>query len=136
MNDTLLIFGSRGWSDWQTIARVLVPLPILLIEGEADGADTIARAIVVYRGGHYQPYPARWAKHGLAAGPLSDQEMLDMGRPSRAVGFIYGPVDSPWSRGSADMARRLVRAGVPIQIYRDGGVLEGEWDSVGGWCRP
>jgi hypothetical protein len=52
-------------------------------------------------------YPADWAKHGRAASPIRNQQMLDEGRPNLVVAF-------PGGRGTADMVRRARSAGVEV----------------------
>lgn len=123
----VLVFGSRTWRELGVIVRVLADLrPAVVIEGDAQGADRMAGAWARARGVVLERYPADWARDGKAAGPLRNQRMLDEGKPDRAVGFISGAVGSPWSRGSADMAACVKKAGVPYAIYRDGGVPEVE----------
>ena len=52
-------------------------------------------------------YPADWQKHGRAAGPIRNQQMLDEGKPDLVVAFDGG-------RGTADMIARAEKAGVRV----------------------
>jgi len=53
-----------------------------------------------------ETYPADWDKHGKAAGPIRNQEMLDQ-HPDFVLAF-------PGGNGTADMVARARRAGVPV----------------------
>jgi len=118
----LLVCGSRHWDDEDTIYRVLDDLTaghvdVVVIEGEAPGADTMARSWAAGRGVPFDPYPADWdgarARGDYRkAGPERNQRMLDEGHPTLVVAFPLGD-----SRGTWDMVRRAQRAGVPVRIY-------------------
>lgn len=108
----VLVFGGRDYSDsdavWAALDRVLAKHgPFTLVEGGARGADRHAGRWAEARAGvRHEVYPADWSKLGRRAGVVRNQEMLDSGLDA-AVGF-------PGGRGTADMARRLERAGVPV----------------------
>jgi hypothetical protein len=110
----VLVCGGRDFSDKALAFRVLDGLharqPITaLIEGGARGADTIGREWAIqYRSIVVRTFPADWATHGRAAGPIRNQQMLDEGRPDLVVAF-------PGGKGTADMVRRAKEAGVPIE---------------------
>lgn len=112
----LLVFGSREWTDFDTILyEIGARKPDVVIEGEAGGADRLARAAAERLGIPVQRFPAQWSRYGLAAGPIRNQQMLDEGRPDEAIGFHP---DLSKSKGSADMARRARKAGIPTTIYQ------------------
>jgi len=50
---------------------------------------------------------AKWSKHGRAAGPIRNQEMIDECKPDLVVAF-------PGGRGTADMVRRAKAAGIRV----------------------
>ena len=81
--------------------------PCVLIHGAARGADEGAARWAKSEGIASRAYPANWRKHGKAAGPIRNQQMLDDGRPDFVVAF-------PGGRGTADMVRRAHAAGVPV----------------------
>lgn len=96
----------------------------VVVHGDAKGADRIAAASVsIWKGSVFsrysdsmvavEPHPADWDKHGKAAGPIRNQEMLDTG-----IDLCYAFVDKPLeeSRGTADMVSRCAKAGVPTVI--------------------
>jgi hypothetical protein len=81
----------------------------LVIAGGARGADTLA----VQEARARKPpipvrvYPADWRRHGKAAGPIRNQQMLDEGAPDLVLAF-------PGGGGTADMVRRARRAGLEV----------------------
>lgn len=119
----VLVCGDRNWSDFAFMARALAkwenekgPITVL-IEGCARGADSMA-------GHRWAPgalgdriyvehYPALWDKHGKAAGPIRNQQMLDEGKPEFVIAF-HADIES--SRGTRDMVRRARRAGIPVWL--------------------
>jgi len=84
----------------------------MLIHGAARGADSLAASWAIDTGlaefGEVLAFPADWNKHGVAAGPVRNQEMLDVGKPDLVVAFAGG-------RGTEDMVRRAIKAGINVQ---------------------
>jgi hypothetical protein len=108
----VLVCGSRSFNDYQLLERTLETLPITtIIEGEARGADTLARRYGVGRGLDVIPFKALWDKHGKAAGAIRNTEMLTKGRPDIVVAFWDGE-----SRGTRNMIEQAQRAGVRTDI--------------------
>lgn len=112
----VLICGDRHWTDRFLISMVLNTLPAdaVIIHGAAPGADTIAGNIAREMGLRVEPYPAEWDKHGHAAGPIRNQQMLDEGKPTEVHAFHS---DLKKSKGTKDMVRRARTAGLPVAIY-------------------
>lgn len=79
----------------------------LLIEGEAEGADRLARSWALFKGIPYMPFPANWHKNGRAAGPVRNQQMLDEGQPQVLLAFSG-------RTGTLDMVTRAHRAKLPV----------------------
>lgn len=107
----VLAFGGTAYNDPGQLHLVLRKInlwrPIeVLIEGEAAGADSMARDWAQLMGIPVEPYHAEWTLLGNAAGSIRNSRMLREGRPDFGVGF-------PGSRGTADMLRKLIRAKVP-----------------------
>jgi hypothetical protein len=78
-----------------------------LAEGGAYGADRCASDWANIRGVWSARYSADWNKHGRAAGPIRNQQMLDEFKPDAVIAF-------PGGAGTADMIRRANAAGVEI----------------------
>ena len=112
MSARILVCGGRDYADQAFAFGVLDMLaergPVnTIIQGGASGADKLARMWAITRNCHFDEYPADWQAHGRAAGPIRNQKMLDDGKPTLVVAF-------PGGRGTADMIRRAVRAGVEV----------------------
>ena len=84
---------------------------LTIITGSANGADQLAWHWFVQRMGdvpmNFQAFPADWKRHGKAAGPIRNQQMIDEGKPDLVVAF-------PGGKGTADMVRRAKAAGIPV----------------------
>ena len=112
----VLVCGGRDYADK---ARIFVELDAiksqmtLLMSGGAKGADTFALDWGQSRKVQCERYMADWHLHGTAAGPIRNQRMLDKGKPDIVLAF-------GGNRGTTDMIRRAVEAGVPvIEFDRD-----------------
>ena len=78
-----------------------------VIHGDAVGADRFAGEWARLREIEEVPFPADWATHGRAAGPIRNKQMLDEGRPDLVVAV-------PGERGIANMVMQATAAGVPV----------------------
>lgn len=118
----VLVCGGRDFEDRSLMARTLrrfkpkVPTDDdlaehVIITGGAPGADTLAAEFAEVFGIRLRIFPADWKKHGRAAGPIRNQQMLDEGRPDLVIAF-------PGGRGTADMVRRARAAGVRVEEVR------------------
>lgn len=106
----VLVCGGRDYADKKKIFAELDKLKDKmsgLISGGAPGADTIAWDWGWSRGIHCDRYMANWNKHGRAAGPIRNQQMLDEGKPDLVLAF-------GGKRGTADMVGRAESAGVTV----------------------
>lgn len=133
----MLVCGDRHWKDYDFILRWIEQLvrnheevhhilsdypdgfePLMIIEGEADGADKLARRAGEQLGIVVQKFPADWKKYGRAAGPRRNQQMLDEGKPDFVMVFHD---DIEHSRGSKDMIERAKKArnglGIPHRVF-------------------
>jgi hypothetical protein len=82
----VLVCGDRAWKDKAAIRRELEKLPpnTVIVHGACQGADQLAGEVArepVFRelGFVVEEYPADWARHGRAAGPLRNKKMLATG---------------------------------------------------------
>jgi len=117
----LLICGDRNWSDGNAVREVIAKFqPAFVIEGEARGADILARLSAEAMGIEVKRFPADWEKYGRAAGPIRNSQMLKEGRPDVVVGFHY-KIDE--SKGTRDMLTRAKKAGKATFIF-DGKLKE------------
>ncbi len=111
----VLVCGSRTWREQQPIREALERLPegSTVIHGAARGADEIAGIIAKQLGLEVLAFPADWEKHGKAAGPIRNTQMLREGRPHQVIAFTR---DLSQSRGTANMVRQAKAAGVPVKV--------------------
>lgn len=86
---------------------------VCIIEGEAAGADKLARKWAEDRHVPFEPYPALWHEWGKAAGPIRNQQMLDEGCPDYVVGFHN---DIQTSRGTRNMILKARKANLPHDV--------------------
>lgn len=111
----VLVCGGRDYDDLATVFATLDAVhaerPIsMIIEGGAEGADYLAaRWSVVREIPEHRRFTPDWAIHGKAAGPVRNQRMLDEGKPDLVVAF-------PGGRGTDDMTRRAIKAGIGVHF--------------------
>ena len=111
----VLVCGGRDFDDALTLGSWLGGIhnnngPItLLIEGGARGADYMARRFAEWQGIPVKTFPADWERHGKAAGPIRNKQMLDEGKPDLVVAF-------PGGRGTANMIEQATAAGVRVLL--------------------
>lgn len=103
--------GGREYNNFAAVAEVLnEQMPFdLLIHGGAKGADELARDWADVTGVPVRCFKADWKTHGKAAGPIRNQQMLELGKPTLVVAF-------PGGRGTLDMVNRANRAGVRVLL--------------------
>lgn len=106
----ILVCGGRDFKDWALLEKILdqylerVPH---IIHGDAKGADSLSDNWAYLNNLPCTRYPALWKKHGKAAGPIRNQQMLDESDPDLVIAF-------PGGVGTADMISRARKASVPV----------------------
>lgn len=126
----LLVCGDREWNQFAIVFRELDALwqdyigdecndpdAFLIIEGGCDGADIAARYWAQAKQVAWKEFPVTkddWNKHGKAAGPIRNQQMLDEGKPDLVIAFHSNIAKS---KGTWDMIKRANKAGIPVRIY-------------------
>ena len=106
----VLVCGGRDFTDWGMLCCALDSLlrrPTVVIHGAARGADTLAGCWGELRRVPVWAFQADWEKHGHAAGPFRNAQMIAEGLPDLVVAF-------PGGRGTADMVRQARGAGVRV----------------------
>lgn len=124
----ILVTGSRGpiSPDDRTFVIIEIrslirrmqavrPGEIVVVHGDAPGVDQAAAdAATGWPPGTVapEPHPAKWRLHGRAAGPIRNQEMVDLG----AIVCLAFP--APSSKGTWVCVRMaaLARPRIPIHI--------------------
>ena len=104
-NETWLICGGRDFADQAMFDDVMSQLtrmwgcPGKVVHGGAKGADSIAGEWGKRMALEVIAVPANWDKHGRAAGPIRNEDMLIKHKPKRVIAF-------PGGSGTADMVQR------------------------------
>lgn len=103
-----LICGDRNWDDIERIAQFISTLPpdSVIIEGEARGADSIARECALEMGLEVVKFPADWKKFGKGAGPIRNLQMITEGRPDVVVAFHNNLSASKGTKNMVETARK------------------------------
>ena len=105
----------RGIDEAITLACPVGPAEFVIVHGDAPGADRIAKEYAQRsRSMSDEPHIAYWERYGKSAGPLRNQEMVDLGA-SIMVAFPH-----PDSRGTWDAIRKAVDVGIPVLIFSEG----------------
>ncbi|HJP82254.1 MAG TPA: DUF2493 domain-containing protein [Fimbriimonadaceae bacterium] len=108
----VLVCGGRDYSNYDHLGAMLDEIhektPITtIVHGAAKGADLMAGIWARLNGIPIKGYPADWKRHGRAAGPIRNQEMLDKEHPDLVVAF-------PGGTGTAGMVKLARVAGVEV----------------------
>jgi len=106
----ILVTGSRDWPESER--QVVIALVGGMADGQATivvgdhprGVDRIVRDYLPYT----EKHDADWNKHGLAAGPIRNQAMVDSG-VSVCLAFFW----TPSSKGTRDCATRARARFIP-----------------------
>lgn len=102
----LIVCGGRGYADRERVFKTLDLLaPREIAQGEANGADSLAKAWAAERGVPCARFPALWRIDGqYAAGPRRNRRMFSGFEPDGTVSF-------PGDRGTADMENVTIDGG-------------------------
>lgn len=111
----LLVCGGRDYSDRDVVFSRLDAIHAkrnitMLIEGGANGADTLCRMWARNRGVICATVNAVWDKRGRSAGPQRNSAMLSL-KPDGVLAF-------PGGRGTANMVQQAKDAGVKVVEVR------------------
>ena len=88
---------------------------IHIIEGEATGADTLAKKYAEERGYILHPFPADWDKYGKAAGPKRNKKMHEFAAEHYPRGCIcFWDGASPGTNNSMQLAQQFH---TPLKVY-------------------
>jgi hypothetical protein len=101
----LIVCGGRDYADRERVFAVLDELrPCEIAQGEATGADSLAKAWAAERGVPCARFPALWNVEGKSAGPKRNRRMFSGFEPDGTVAF-------PGGRGTADMENVTIDGG-------------------------
>lgn len=112
----IIVCGGRNYDDRSRVYRLLDGVlrsaesgnkHITIIHGAASGADALAAEWAVERNVDVVEYHADWKKHGRAAGPIRNRQMLTEHQPDAVIAF-------PGGTGTAHMMKIARKAGVYV----------------------
>lgn len=109
-NMRILVCGGRDYNDDVMVRKVLTKYfshNLVIIQGEAKGADYLAKMWAKNFGVDYESYPADWNKYGKRAGFIRNVQMLNEGKPDLVIAF-------PGGKGTAMMINLAEKAGVEV----------------------
>jgi hypothetical protein len=111
----ILVCGCRHYSNYSSIYSVLESFgaDVTIISGACRGADKLAVEVAQKLGLSFREYPANWSLYGKKAGPIRNQQMLDMESPDLVIAF-HPDIES--SKGTKDMIRRAEYRGIQTII--------------------
>lgn len=116
----IIVCGGRHYDDQKHVDHVLDMLwaefphqSLTIIHGCASGADACANAWAMAKRAKGYPisverFPADWSRHGKAAGPIRNQEMVTHGKADLVAAF-------PGGRGTEDLCARAATAGIAVR---------------------
>ena len=108
----VLVCGGREYSDLEKVYHVLSGIHKkhgidLIIQGGADGADKLARIWANDLAVQCCTFHANWNGLGKAAGPIRNENMLELSKPDAVIAFKGGT-------GTAGMVKLAKEAGVTV----------------------
>lgn len=106
----ILVCGGRTFDDDQKLSKVLNLYRtdnMVIIQGEANGADTLAKFWAKRNNVLFESYPADWNKYGKRAGYVRNVQMLNEGKPDLVIAF-------PGGIGTRMMIRLSKAAGISV----------------------
>ncbi len=111
----ILVTGSRDWTDreavWSALNEHATPGATVVHGDCPTGADHLAKQWCSTQPDIVEsPHPANWKEHGRAAGPIRNQQMVNLGA-DLCLAFPLGA-----SRGTRDCMRRAEGAGIPLRV--------------------
>lgn len=110
----LIIAGGRDFNDAVLFASVVKRFDLhydedVVVSGGARGADLYGEMFARMSGIPVARFPADWAKHGRAAGPIRNAEMAEYA--DALLAFWDGE-----SRGTKNMIETMRREGKPAYV--------------------
>lgn len=108
------VIGSRGFTNYNLLSDVLTKFSneqklTTIISGGAQGADKLAEVYAKTNNIPIIIYPADWAKHGRAAGPIRNKQLVN--DADYIIAFWDGK--SPGTLSSINFAKGLNK---PVNI--------------------
>lgn len=109
--ERVAIVGTRDFQDLTQVIAYVQDLPpgTVVISGGGGAVDYMAVKAAGWRGLPRVVFKADWEKHGKAAGPMRNSQIVS--ECDRLVAFWDGQ-----SRGTADAVKKARAAGKPVEV--------------------
>jgi hypothetical protein len=109
----VLVTGGRDYTDIGAVFDCLTKLNaqferLVVIHGDADGADSLAYTVCKQAGIEQIRVPAAWNRYQRGAGPIRNQLMLTL-FPNIDMVLAF-----PGGTGTADMKERAHKSEIPV----------------------
>ena len=123
----IAVSGYRGFSDdnmiWMVLSKTLssidFPVSPWMYVGDCRGVDAKAAYFAVSHGIPCRIFHADWDKHGKAAGPIRNKEMLSAIRDKK--NRLLVAFDHPDSKGTKQCINAADEMGIPVLRIAIGG---------------
>lgn len=115
----VLVCGGRDYTDREKLYRILdvqrsrIGPDMLVINGGAPGADTLAREWAVDRKVDHLTLYAKWEVYGRSAGPIRNRLMAK--KKPRLVLAFHTDIDK--SKGTRDMIRVAEKLNIKVKVF-------------------
>jgi hypothetical protein len=114
----ILVCGDRNWCDDITMSKFLSTFvntnDVILIHGDARGADKMSARIGSKLGFKVLSYPAQWNIFGKGAGPIRNHQMLAENPDIEEVIAFHNDIER--SKGTKDMISRAKKKGIKYRV--------------------
>jgi hypothetical protein len=114
----IIVAGGRDFDDEELLFDIMdkilnkrEPHEVQIVSGKAKGADRLGEKYAAARGIDVKEFPAQWDVHGVAAGPIRNEEMAEYA--NACVCFWDGR-----SKGTNDMIKRAKAHGLRFKEVR------------------
>lgn len=113
----VLVCGSRGFNDYQLLAKKLSEYNITeIIEGGSRGADLLSKRYGYDNGIKVTEVKARWDLYGKRAGYLRNEQMVNM-NPDLVIAFWSGV-----SKGTKHTIDLAINKGIKLEVIYYGDI--------------
>lgn len=117
----VLVCGDRNWTNKKLISEIISILfqkfgELIIIQGEANGADTLGKSIALENNYQCLGFPAKWNLYGRSAGPIRNTQMLEEGKPDLIIAF-HNNITA--SKGTFNMLLQAAKYHVPVTLFSE-----------------
>ncbi len=109
------VVGSRFYTDYDYMKASLDAIGgadkiNVIISGGARGADSLGERYARENGIEFVLFAADWNKHGKAAGPIRNKQLIEEGKPELVVAFNPG-------KGTKDTISRAEQNNIEVVTH-------------------